>query len=87
MTKRLLCVALSAFMAGCTAVPYTTAQQACHLLEIAMSEAEMAPAWYLQTGKLLETCGVRNATAWGEEASCYAERRSGIDKVCGEPTK
>lgn len=87
MTIRLLIVALAALLAGCTAVPYTTAQQACRLLETAMSEAEMAPAWYLQTGALLETCGVQNAKAWGEEASCYAERRNGVDKVCGEPTK
>lgn len=87
MKKRLLCVALAVLMAGCTAVPYTTAQQACRLLETAMSEAEMAPAWYLQTGEVLETCGVQNAASWGREAACYAERRNGIDKDCGEQTK
>lgn len=61
-------------LAGCTVVPASTAHKTCRLLDIALDEAQMAEAWYLETGKVLEACGIREATERAESKACYARR-------------
>lgn len=71
-------------LTGCTVVPAGTANRACELLQIASSEADLAPAWYSGAGAVLERCGRENARAEGELRACYAEARNGYrdSKVC-----
>lgn len=64
-------------VSGCTAVPYQTATRACDLLQIATDEAEMAPAWYVGAGEVLEQCGKPNARLRAEVQACFAEKRNG----------
>lgn len=64
-------------LSGCTIVSKSTAQQACRLLEVAVSEAVMAPAWYTEAGAVLEQCGQQGARADGERRACYASAQSG----------
>lgn len=64
-------------MAGCTVVPAATALSACELLQIASSEADLAPAWYIEAGAVLERCGRENARAEGELRACFADARNG----------
>lgn len=74
-TSALVLCALA--MAGCTVVPAGVANRACELLQIAVSEADMAPAWYLEAGRVLESCGKPDAQAEGAAKACYAEARNG----------
>lgn len=71
-----------ALLAGCTVVPASTTRQACSLLQTASDEADMAPAWYLQAGVLLEQCGHQDARTEAAYKACQASRRAGIDKDC-----
>lgn len=64
-------------LSGCTVVPAGTAHSACELLQIASSEADLAPAWYSGAGAVLERCGRENARAEGELRACFAEARNG----------
>lgn len=64
-------------LTGCTVVPAGTANRACELLQIASSEADLAPAWYSEAGAVLERCGRENARAEGEVRACFAEARNG----------
>lgn len=64
-------------LTGCTAVPTATAFQACGLLQTASDEADLAPAWYLRAGEVLELCGQPDARAVGEYRACAAEARAG----------
>lgn len=64
-------------LAGCTIVPAGTAHSACELLQTAATEADLAPAWYLRAGEVLESCGQRDARAAAEVRACYASARSG----------
>lgn len=64
-------------LSGCTVVPAATAHRACELLNIASSEADLAPAWYTEAGDVLERCGHKNARAEGETRACYADSRNG----------
>lgn len=72
-----LLIAAAAALAGCTVVPAGTVHQACRVIEIAAAEAEMAPAWYVSAGQVLERCGVPGARENAEASACAAERRSG----------
>lgn len=80
----LLAVAAVVALAGCVAVPAGTAYSACRLLEIASSEADLAPAWYAEAGTVLEGCGVQDARANGDRRACFAESRQGYrsEKDC-----
>lgn len=78
-----LVVALGAALAGCAVVPLKTAHVACTTIDIALVEADMAPAWYLDAGKVLEACGVARARDRAESAACEAERRNGHVQECG----
>jgi len=71
-----------ALLAGCTVVPASTARQACSLLQTASDEADMAPAWYLQAGALLEQCGHQDARTDADYKACQASRRAGFDRDC-----
>lgn len=68
---------LAALVVGCTVVPTGTAHRACELLQTASEEADLAPAWYLQAGDVLELCGQPDARAVGEYRACAAEARAG----------
>lgn len=64
-------------LTGCTVVPVGTAHRACELLQTAASEADLAPAWYIDAGTVLERCGRENARAEGELRACFADARNG----------
>jgi hypothetical protein len=72
-------IGASAVLAGCTVVPTSTVHQACRVVEIAAAEAEMAPAWYISAGQVLERCGVPEARERAEASACAAQRRNGYD--------
>lgn len=74
-----LFVALSALAAasGCAVVPAGDAIRACELLQIATTEADLAPAWYLEAGMVLKRCGHDGAIAAGKVRACFAEARNG----------
>ena len=74
-------------LSGCTVVPAATAYQACELLQTAASEADLAPAWYIDAGTVLERCGRENARAEGDLRACFADARNGYrdSKECEAP--
>ncbi|WP_212644929.1 hypothetical protein [Delftia sp. PE138] len=72
-----LLIGAAAVLAGCTVVPTGAVHQACRVVEIAAAEAEMAPAWYVSAGKVLERCGVPEARERAEQSACAAQRRNG----------
>ena len=74
---KLIAAALAVAISGCTIVPFNTASKACEMLNIASSEADLAPAWYIGTGEVLEACGYPNAKQDAEERACAADRRNG----------
>ncbi|WP_416406547.1 hypothetical protein RCH27_08695 [Paracidovorax citrulli] len=80
-----VCAALA--LSACTVVPTSTAHQACTLLQIATSEADLAPAWYIDAGAVLEQCGQKDARAEGERRACYASAQAGYrdSKSCEAP--
>lgn len=77
--KSLLIAAAAAVLAGCTVVLMGPVHQACRVVEIAAAEAEMAPAWYISAGQVLERCGVPDARERAEASACAAQRRNGYD--------
>lgn len=74
-----LLIGASAVLAGCTVVPTGAVHQACRVVEIAAAEAEMAPAWYISAGQVLERCGLPEARDRAEQSACAAQRRNGYD--------
>lgn len=72
-----LLIAAGFALAGCTVVPSGSVLQACRVIEIAASEAEMAPAWYIGAGQVLERCGLPDASERAAASACAAERRAG----------
>lgn len=74
--KSILTLAVAA-LAGCTIVPAGTAHLSCELLQTAAIEADLAPAWYLEAGVVLERCGHDGAIAAGKVRACFAEARNG----------
>lgn len=82
MIRATITAAALALAAGCTVVPAATARQACDLLDIALSEAQMAEAWYIETGKVLQACGARDAVERAEHKACYARRFNDSSVVC-----
>lgn len=87
MKSILIAVCAALALSGCTIVPKSTAQQACRLLEVAASEADMAPAWYTEAGAVLEQCGQKDARADGERRACFASAGAGYRdrKECEAP--
>jgi len=75
--KSLLIAAAATVLAGCTVVPTGAVHQACRVVEIAAAEAEMARAWYISAGQVLERCGVPDARERAEQSACAAQRRAG----------
>ena len=81
--KSILFIVAAVVLAGCTVVPAGVAYRACELLQIASSEAELAPAWYIGAGEVLERCGQPDARAAAEIRACYASARNGYrDAEC-----
>ncbi|WP_353175842.1 hypothetical protein [Delftia acidovorans] len=72
-----LLIAAGFALAGCTVVPSGSVLQACRVIEIAATEAEMASAWYISAGQVLERCGVPEARERAEHSACAAQRRNG----------
>jgi|GEM_PF-1205812 len=70
-------VLISVMSAGCTVLPVGTTHSACELLQTASTEADLAPAWYLRAGEVLEACGQDRAKADAAARACYAEARNG----------
>ena len=68
-----LLIAAAAALSGCTMVPAGTAMQACRVIEAAAAKAEMAPAWYISAGQVLERCGVPEARERAEQSACAAQ--------------
>lgn len=60
--------------AALTAYGPNPSVEACGLLQTAQDEAQMAEAWHLRAGKVLDTCGVKGALATAESKACYARR-------------
>lgn len=81
---KLFILIVAALLAGCVVVPMGAAQQTCRLLDIALDEAQMAEAWYLEAGNVLQACGARDAAERAESKACYA-RRFNDDSVICEP--
>lgn len=76
--KRRIYLALAVLcLQACTVVPAGTARTACNLLQTASSEADLAPAWYLRAGDVLEACGQPAAKGEAAARACFAEARSG----------
>ena len=75
--KPILIILAAAALAGCTIVPASTAHSACELLQTASTESDLAPAWYLQAGEVLEVCGQDRAKADAAVRTCFAEARNG----------
>lgn len=75
--KSILTIAAAVALASCAVVPAGTAHLACELLRTASSEADLAPAWYLRAGEVLERCGEDDARAAAQVRACYAEARNG----------
>ena len=75
--KITLALLAAAALAGCTVVPAGSVLQACRVIEIAAAEAEMAPAWYISAGQVLERCGLPEARDRAEQSACAAQRRNG----------
>lgn len=71
------CSLLTLCITGCAVIPTGTAQSACELLNTAALEADLAPAWYLRAGEVLEACGQDRAKADAAARACYAEARNG----------
>lgn len=74
---RAIMVAL--LLSGCALTP-SEQRHACELLDIAQSEAPMAPAWHSEAGQVLHACGVPRALWKAEMQSCYAEAMDGWRK-------
>lgn len=70
-------VLVIAALSGCTLIPAPTARSACDLLQTASDEADLAPAWYVQAGEVLEHCGKRGAKAEAAMKACFSSARNG----------
>lgn len=78
MMKSMIGVAVAvASLSGCTVVSLGAVHQACRVIEVAAVEADMAPAWYISAGQVLERCGVPDARERAEQSACAAQRRNG----------
>lgn len=77
MRAAAIALSIAVALSGCTVVPASTAHGACELLNTASSEADLAPAWYLRAGEVLEACGQDRAKADAAARACYAEARNG----------
>lgn len=73
----LLCAAI---VAGCGTIRPSTS--ACGLLAIALDEAEMAEAWYIETGDVLARCGMPNAAEKAAYKACIARRFNDSSVEC-----
>lgn len=70
-------MAAIACLTGCVVVPMPTVDRACSVVDIALSEADMAAGWYEDAGEVLDACGVRGARERGEFKACMASVRDG----------
>lgn len=80
--KNALIFAAAALAVGCTVVPTATANRACSLLETATREADLAEAWFINAGPVLEQCGVADAKELAEWKACHARRMNDNSEVC-----
>lgn len=80
----LIAVGAAAAIIGGLAVlqPEQPLEKSCRLLDIAFQEAQMAEAWYIETGRVLVLCGVADAEAEAARKACYARRRDDTSVEC-----
>ena len=69
----------AAALSGCVIAPVNTATRACELLDIASSEADLSPSWYISAGEILEQCRIPDAKADAERRACAADKRNGYE--------
>lgn len=62
--------------------PMQPEERACQLLDTAFQEAQMAEAWYIDTGRVLVHCGVPGALEEAARKACYARRRDDTSVEC-----
>ena len=72
MRMAIIALLCSAVLAGCGTIKPSA--NACRLLAIALDEAEMAEAWYIETGDVLARCGMPNAAEKAAYKACVARR-------------
>ena len=82
MIRAAIVITAIALLPGCTIVPVATARQTCDLLDTALDEAQMAEAWYIEAGRVLQACGARDAVERAEHKACYARRFNDDSVVC-----
>lgn len=75
--KLFTAIAAMAAASGCAVVPAGEVIRACELLQTATTEADLAPAWYIEAGVVLARCGHPDAIAGGKVRACFAEARNG----------
>lgn len=82
MKHAAISLAVMALLTGCAAAspPWTT--NACELIGIAMDEAELAEAWYVEAGQVLEVCGAPHAMERAAHKACHARRFNDNSVVC-----
>lgn len=78
MIRAAITLAALVLLTGCATPP----ADACRLLTIALDEAQMAEAWYIETGKVLTACGVPHAAEVAADKACYARRFNDTSVVC-----
>ncbi|MBF5003360.1 hypothetical protein [Diaphorobacter caeni] len=79
---RIAIIAALVGLTGCVVVPAKTAANTCRMLDIALDEADMAAAWYVNAGEVLEKCGARDARERAEFRACMKERRDDDTSIC-----
>ena len=79
MKKSVSIMVLISLILCAIAIFYQQAQltQSCRLLNIASSEADLSPQWYIDAGKQLSLCSIKNALEDAEWRACKAQKRSG----------
>ena len=79
MKTKIVALAVACALSGCVIAPADMAGKACHLINTANLEAELAPAWHDGAGDVLVACGIRDAKLQAEIRACEAQRRNGYD--------
>lgn len=77
LSSLLLMVLSGLLLAIYATSPSRPQRAACELLQTASDEADLAPAWHLQAGEVLERCGKPGAKAEAAVKACFASARNG----------
>lgn len=83
MKHTTISLAVMALLAGCAAATPPWVSNACDLIGTAMDEAQLAEAWHIEAGRVLEACGAPRATERAAHKACHARRFNDNSVVCG----